>query len=167
MEYFNAETSQIFEGQGHYDSKTEHFFCQCSISKSLQWLGFLLYIQTINGKRKPNIDLWVKRSKVNLPSTLWLHFIFNRISLRLSITDASSFVNRWLMMIGKHPEHIRTKRLSVKVSNWCFPKELCVLVIFVNSASISVPYMQYVIKVWCTFYVFEYSLSMASIILHA
>ena len=52
----------------------------------------------------------------------------------------------------------------VKVSNGCFPIELCVFAIFVNSASFSAPYMQFVIKVWWTFYVFEYSLSIASII---
>ena len=32
---------------------------------------------------------------------------------------------------------------------------------------ISAPYMQFVVKVWWTFYVLEYSLSIASIILHA
>ena len=138
-------------------------FCQCSISKSLQWLGFLLNIQKINGERKPNIDIWVKRSKVNLPATLWLLFISDRISLRPQITVASNFVKRW-RMIGKLPEHQRTKRLLVKVSNGCFPIELCVLDMFVNSASIGVPYMQFVIEVWWTFYVLEYSLSIASII---
>ena len=44
-------------------------------------IGILLTIHKINRKRKPNIDLWVKRSKVNLPATLWLHFISDRISL--------------------------------------------------------------------------------------
>ena len=152
-EYFHSETGQLFEGQGHHDSKTEHF-CQCSISKPLQWLCFLLHIQKINGERKPNIDLWVKWSKVNLPATLWLLFISDRISLRLLITDASNFVKRWRMMIGKHPEHQRTKKLLVKVTYKCFPIELCAFVIFVNFASISAPYMQFVIKVGWTFYVF-------------
>ena len=46
------------------------------------------------------------------------------------ITDASNFENRWKMMIGKHPENQRTKRFLVKVSNGCFPIELCVFVIF-------------------------------------
>ena len=128
-EYLHTETSQLFEGQGHYDSKTGHF-CQCSISKSLQRLGFLLRIQKINGERKPNIDLWVKRSKVNLPATLWLLFVSYRISLGPKITDASNFVKRWRMMIEKHPEHQRTKRLLVKVSNGWFPIEFCVFVIF-------------------------------------
>ena len=67
--------------------------------------------------------------------------------------DASNFKNIWRMIIGKHPEHQRSKRLLVKVSNWCFPIEIYVFVIFVNSASISTPYMQFVIKVWWTFYV--------------
>ena len=81
-EYFHTKTGQCFEGQGHYDSKMEHF-CQCSISESLQWLGFLLHIQKINGERKPNFDIWVQGSKVNFPATLWLHFLSDRISLLL------------------------------------------------------------------------------------
>ena len=56
-EYFHIETGQFPEGQGHCDSKTEHF-CRCSISEYLQRLGFLLHIQKINGKKsKPDIDL--------------------------------------------------------------------------------------------------------------
>ena len=70
------------------------------------------------------------------------------------------------MMIKKHPEHQGTKRLLVKVNNGCFSIELCVFVIFANSASISAPYMPFVIKLQWTFYVLEYSLSVASIILH-
>ena len=34
------------------------------------------------------------------------------------------------MMAGKQAEHQRTKRLLAKVSNGCFPIELCVFVIF-------------------------------------
>ena len=68
-EFFHTKACRFFEGQCHFDSNTEHF-CQCSISESLQWLGFLLHIQKINRKRKQIIDLWVKRSKVNLPATL-------------------------------------------------------------------------------------------------
>ena len=56
------------------------------------------------------------------------------------------------------------KKLLVKVSNGRFPIELCVYVIFVNTASICAPYMQNVIKVQWTFYVLEYSLSITSII---
>ena len=78
-EYFHTEKGQFFKGQGHNDSKTEHF-CQCSISEFFIWFGFLLQIRKIIGKRKPNIDLWVKRSKVNLPATFWLHFLSDRIS---------------------------------------------------------------------------------------
>ena len=101
----------IFEGQGHFDWKTEHLW-KCSISESLQWLGFLLIkkkeefwlspmtkalhlapIQKINGKWKPNIDLWVKRLKVNFPTTLfsWQNIFmpFNHtcIQLRKQMTD--------------------------------------------------------------------------------
>ena len=46
-------------------------------------------------------------------------------------------------------------------------RALCLSNFFVNSASISAPYMQFVIKVCCTFYVLECSLSIASIILNA
>ena len=67
------------------------------------------------------------------------------------------------MMIGKHPEHKLPTQVLVKVNNGCFPIELCVFVIFVNSASISAPYMQFVIQVWWNFYVLEYSLSIGSI----
>ena len=59
------------------------------------------------------------------------------------------------------------KNQLVKVTYGCFPIELCVVAIFVNSESISAPYMQFVIKVWWTFYFLEYSLFIASIILHA
>ena len=68
---------------------------------------------------------------------------------------------------SKTPRTSKDKKILVKVNNGCFPNELCVFVIFVNSASIRAPYMQLVIKVWWTFYVLEYSLSIASIILHA
>ena len=67
-------------------------FCQCYSSESMQYLGFLLQIQKINEKRKPHNDFGVKRSKVNLPATYWLHFISERKSLRLLITDTSDFV---------------------------------------------------------------------------
>ena len=140
--------------------------CQCYSSESLQCLSFVLHIQTINGKKKPHNDFWVKRSKVNLPATFWLHFISNRISLRLLITDTSDFVKIWRMMIGRHSKHQMIKRLLVKVSNACFLIVLCVYAILVNCASISVPYMRFVAKVWWTFYVLEYSLSSTSIILH-
>ena len=58
----------------------------------MQCLGFLLHIQKINGKRKPHNDFGVKRSKVNLPPTYLLHFISDRKSLRLLITDTFDFV---------------------------------------------------------------------------
>ena len=61
-EYFHTGTGQIVEGQGHYDLNTEHFY-QCSISESLEWLGFLLFIQKINGKRKSNIDIMSEKVK--------------------------------------------------------------------------------------------------------
>ena len=133
---------------------------------SLQCLGFLLHILKINGKWKPYNHLWVKRSKVNLPATFCLHFISDRISLHLLITDTSDFVKIWRMIIGRHSEHQRTKLLLVKVSNACFPIELCVYAILVNCASISAPCMRFIIKVRWTFYVLEYFLSMALIILH-
>ena len=118
-EYLNRETGQFFEGQGHYDSQMKHF-CQYYSSESLQCLSFVLHIQTINGKKKPHHDFWVKRSKVNLPATFWLPLISNWISLQLLITDTSDFVKIWGMMIGIHSEHQMIKRLLVKVSNTCF-----------------------------------------------
>ena len=54
-EYLHRETGQFYEGQGHYDSQMKHC-CQCYSSKSLQYLSFVLHIQTINGKRKPHND---------------------------------------------------------------------------------------------------------------
>ena len=119
-------------------------------------------------KRKPHNDFWVKRSrsKVNLPVTFWLHLISYRIFLRLLITDTSKFVKIWRMMIGRHAKHEMMKRLLVNVSNACFLIVLCVYAILVNCDSISAPYMRFVTKVWWTFYVLEYSLSITSIILH-
>ena len=66
-------------------------FCQCYSSESMQCLDFLLHIQKINGKRKPHNDFGVKRSKVNLPPTNWLHLISDRKSLRPLITETSDF----------------------------------------------------------------------------
>ena len=77
----------------------------------MQCLGYLLHIQKINGKKKPHNDFGVKRSKVKLPPTYWLHFISDRKSLRLLITDTSDFVKIWRMIIGRHLEHQRTKSL--------------------------------------------------------
>ena len=90
-EYLHRKTGQFFEGQGHQDSEMKHF-CQCYSSESMQCLGFLLHVQKINEKRKPHNDFGVKRSKVNLPVTYWLHFISDRKYLRLLITDTSDFV---------------------------------------------------------------------------
>ena len=141
--------------------------CQCDSSKSLQCLSFVLHIQTIfNRTRKLHDEFWVKRSKVNLPVTFWLHFISNKISLRLLFTDTSNFVKIWRMMIGRHSEHQMIKRLLVKVSNACFLIVLCVYAILVNCDSISAPYMRFVTTVWWTFSVLEYCLSITSIILN-
>ena len=101
-EYLHRETGQFFEGQGHYDSQMKHCF-PCYSSKSV----FKLRTSYSNDTRekKPHNDFWVKRSKVNLPVTFCLHFISNRISLRLLITVTSNFVKIWRMMIGRHSEH--------------------------------------------------------------
>ena len=90
-EYLHRGTGQFFKGQGHEDSEMKHF-CQCYSSESMQCLGFFLHIQKINGKRKPHNDFGVKRSKVNLRPTYWLHYICERKSLRLLIKDTSDFV---------------------------------------------------------------------------
>ena len=51
-------------------------------------------------------------------------------------------------MFKRHSEHHRTKGLLVKVSDRCFLIEVFVFAILVNSASISAPYICFVIKVW-------------------
>ena len=113
----------------------------------MQCLGFLLHIQKINGTRKPHNDFRVKSSKVNLPPTYWLHFISDRKSLRLLITDTSDFVKIWRMMIGRHLEHQRTKRLFSRSITHAFRLSVVSIPFLVNCASISAPYMRFVIKV--------------------
>ena len=132
----------------------------------MQCLGFLLHIRKINGKRKPHNDIWVKRSKVKLPPTYWLHFISDRKSLRLLITDTSDFVKIWRVMIGRHSEHQRTKSLLSRLVTHAFRLSVMSIPFLVNCESISAQYMRFVIKVRWTFYVLEYSLSITSIILH-
>ena len=132
----------------------------------MQCLGFLLHIQKINGKRKPRNAFDVKRSKVNLPTTYWLICISDRKSLRLLITDTSDIVKIWRMMIGRHLEHQRTKSLFSKSVTHAFRLSDVSIPFFVNCASISAPYMRFVINVRWTFYVLEYSISIKSIILH-
>ena len=164
-EYLHRETGQYVEGQGHHDSQMKHF-CRWYSSKSIQCLGFLLHIQKINWERKPYNDFWVKRSKVNLPPTYWLHFISDRKSLRLLITDTSNFVKIWRMMIGRHSEHQRTKTLLSRSVTHAFRLSVVSIHFLANCASVSAPYMRFIIKVRWTFYVLEYSLSITSIILH-
>ena len=119
------------------------------------WICFLLHIQKINGKRKPTIDLWVKRPKVILPATLSLHFNFWR--------------NIFMPLNHRCIQH----RKQMKDDDWQLPdfngqkgfcqgqyrmlsnRALCLCNFFVNSARISAPYMQFVIKVWWIFYCFE------------
>ena len=123
----------------------KHFW-QCCSSESMQCLGLLLHIQKINGKRKPYNDFGVKRSKVNLPPTYWLHFISERKSLRLLITDTSYFVTIWRMMIWRHSEHQRTKSLFSRSVTHAFRLSFVSIPFLVNCASISAPYMRFVIK---------------------
>ena len=107
-----------------------------------------------------------KGQKVNLPPTYLLHFISARKSLRLLITDTSDFVKLWRMMIGRHLEHQRTNCLFSRSVTHAFRLSVVSIPFLVNCASISAPYMRFVIKVRWTFYVLEYSLSINSIILH-
>ena len=141
----------------------KHCF-QCYSSKSLQYLGFLLHIQKIK-----KATSWFWSQKVNgQPSCDFLvtPYSWQNIFTPL-ITDTSDFVKIWMMMIGRHSEHWRTKRFLVTVINACFPIELCVNAFFlVICASISTPCMRFVNKVWWTFYMLEFSLSIASNILH-
>ena len=141
-------------------------FCQCYSSESMHCLGFLLHIRKINGKRKPYNDFWVKRSKVKLPPTYWLHFISDRKSLSLFITDTSDFVKIWRVMIERHSEHQRAKSLLSRLVTHDFRLSVVSIPFLVNCASISAQYMRFVIKVRWTFYALEYSLSITSIILH-
>ena len=110
---------------------------------------------------------WVKRSKVNLPAALWLHFIYGIIFLRLLITDASNFVQRWRMVILEDTQNIKGQKVYWwrSVLSGCFPKELLSLQFLVTCASFSGSYIRFVNRVWWTFYVLEYSVSMTSIIL--
>ena len=68
-----------FEGQGHYDLKTNHYFT-CNCYECFQCKDFLLHITTVDEKRKLHVELWVKRSKINLPVTFRLHLFSDRIS---------------------------------------------------------------------------------------
>ena len=130
----------------------------------MQCVGFLLHIQKINGKRKPHNDFWVKRSKVNLPPTYWLHFISDRKSLHLLITDTSNFVKIYWMMTERHSEHQRTKSIFSGSVTHAFRLNVVSIPFLVNCASISAPYMRFVIKARWTFYVLKYSLAITSII---
>ena len=40
---------------------------------------FLLHIPTVDEKRELRVELWVKRAKVYLPATFWLHLFSDRI----------------------------------------------------------------------------------------
>ena len=74
----------------------------------------------------------ILESKVNLPPTYWLHFISDRKSLRLLITDTSDFVKNmqdddWKTFITS-----KVKKFIFKVSNACFTLERCVNTIFIR-----------------------------------
>ena len=71
-----------------------------------------------------------KGQKVNLPPTYWLHFISDRKSLLLLITDTSNFVKNMTDDDWKTFRTSKDKKFIFKVSNACFPIELCVNTIF-------------------------------------
>ena len=54
---------------------------------------------------------WYLSPKVNVAAPFWLHFIPDKISLRLLITDTSDFVKRWRMMFGRHSEYLSAKKV--------------------------------------------------------
>ena len=100
------------------------------------------------------------------PTTFWLPFISNRISLRLLITDTSDFVKIWRVMNGRYSEHRRTKQvIGQSHSRMLSDRALCICH-FGELCKLSAPCMRFVIKVWGIFLVLEYSLSTTSIILH-
>ena len=160
-DYLHRESGQFCLGSRSI-WLTNGTFCQCYNSEYFQCLSFLLHIPKIN----QILIFESKGQRSNLPLTFWLHFIIDRICLHLLMLDTSGFVKRWRVMIGRHPEHERTKRLLVKVSNGCFPIKIWVFAILLNCASISAPYMWFVIKFWWTVYVLEYYHFITSIILH-
>ena len=112
----------------------------------MQCLGFL-------DKRNKG-TVYSSLSQKDRCQSFLLHFISDKISLRLFTHRYLDFVKRWGMVMGRHSEHQTTKLLLVKVSYERFPIELCVSAIFVTYASISAPYIRIVIAVWLSFYVF-------------
>ena len=110
-------------------SKTKHF-CHCNNSESVRF--FRLLTSYSKDKREKEATYWSFSLKVNGRSScdcLLALYFWQNIFLHLS-DWCINFVKRWRIMIGKHQEYQRTKRLLVKVSNGCFPTGLCVFVIF-------------------------------------
>ena len=64
---------------------------------------FLLHIPTIDEKRELQVELWVKRSKVNLPATFRVHLCSDRISEHNLVSFWSYLVHRFRMMKETYP----------------------------------------------------------------
>ena len=69
--------------------------------ESVEYLSFLLHIWNVNGKTKPRIVLWWKRSKVSQPVTSLMHLRSDGIFQNLFIADTTFFVQRCRMMHGR------------------------------------------------------------------
>ena len=65
-------------------------------------------------------ELWVKRSKVNLPATFWVHLFSDRISEHILVSSSSYFAHRFGMMKETCPESSPHEGLGVK-SRMCPP----------------------------------------------
>ena len=68
---------------------------------------FLLHIPTMDEKRELQVELWIKRSKVNLPATFWVHLFSDRISEHILVSFSSYFVHRFRMMKETCPGSFR------------------------------------------------------------
>ena len=116
---------------------------------------FLLHIQTVDEKRELHIEFWVKKSKVNLPMTFWLHLFSVRISLHFSY-----FVHRCRTLKERFQKNFRTNcHWSRTVKAAAVRKCLMTLPILVYCAMQGVLLMRFVIYVLRFFVVLEYSLS--------
>ena len=135
---------------------------RCNNSKSLICLGILLR----KLEKQPQIDLWVKRSRVNLPATCWLHFILQTIFTLLNYRYFRLCKKKMNDDDWKTLKTSKDKKVVGQVQYRMLPDRVLCLPSCVNCGRIGVPCMWSVMKVWWTFYVLEYSHSIASIYEH-
>ena len=116
-------------------------------------------------KRKLHIELWVKRSKVNLQATFWVHLFFDRISKQILVSSSSYFVYSLRMMKEAIPESFRTNCPWLRSVKVAIRKRLMTLPILVNCARHGALRLRFVINFWWFFFVLEYSLSIELVFL--